>query len=396
MSQRFCTKCERTMDELQFYTYKNGEKVEICKKCMTMHIDNDNPETYMWLLKKMDVPYIKTEWDSLLYKAKEKAGPYKALTGMSVFGKYLSKMKLKQWGQYGWEDTERLQAEKEMKSAAAASQAPPTQSKEVLQEMYDNGEISEAEFLTLTEEPEVSGPPQDHYYPENNPYPIVNLPNPADDLTEEDMVYLVNKWGRLHKPEQLLFLETLYNNMMDSFDIQSASREDALKKLCKTSLKMEEAIDCGDVDTYQKYSRVYDLLSKSGRFSEAQNKDQAPSFLGSVSELVEYCEKEGGFIPRFVVDVPQDIVDRTIQDMNRYTYNLVTKEMGLGQQIEDAIKKIQIQREMEDSEDVTTDLDDAEQEVLNDLDFEEFYDAIQEDRDADAALMEGGDQDESQ
>ena len=396
MSQRFCTKCERTMDELQFYTYKNGEKVEICKKCMTMHIDNDNPETYMWLLKKMDVPYIKTEWDSLLYKAKEKAGPYKALTGMSVFGKYLSKMKLKQWGQYGWEDTERLQAEKEMKSAAAASQAPPTQSKEVLQEMYDNGEISEAEFLTLTQEPELSGPPQDHYYPENNPYPIVNLPNPADDLTEEDMVYLVNKWGRLHKPEQLLYLETLYNNMMDSFDIQSAAREDALKKLCKTSLKMEEAIDCGDVDTYQKYSRVYDLLSKSGKFSEAQNKDQAPSFLGSVSELVEYCEREGGFIPRFVVDVPQDIVDRTIQDMNRYTYNLVTKEMGLGQQIEDAIKKIQIQREMEDNEDVTTDLDDAEQEVLNDLDFEEFYDAIQEDRDADAALMEGGDQDESQ
>ena len=395
MSQRFCTKCERTMDELQFYTYKNGEKVEICKKCMTMHIDNDNPETYMWLLKKMDVPYIKTEWDSLLYKAKEKAGPYKALTGMSVFGKYLSKMKLKQWGQYGWEDTERLQAEKEMKSAAAASQAPPTQSKEVLQEMYDKGEISEAEFLTLTEEPEVSGPPQDRYYPENNPYPIINLPNPADDLTEEDMVYLVNKWGRLHKPEQLLYLETLYNNMMDSFDIQSASREDALKKLCKTSLKMEEAIDCGDVDTYQKYSRVYDLLSKSGKFSEAQNKDQAPSFLGSVSELVEYCEKEGGFIPRFVVDVPQDIVDRTIQDMNRYTYNLVTKEMGLGQQIEDAIKKIQIQREMEDSEDVTTDLDDAEQEVLNDLDFEEFFDVIQEDRDADAALTEGGDQDES-
>jgi hypothetical protein len=383
------------MDELQFYTYKNGEKVEICKKCMTMHIDNDNPETYMWLLKKMDVPYIKSEWDSLLYKAKEKAGPYKALTGMSVFGKYLSKMKLKQWNQYTWEDTERLQAEKEMKSAAAASQAPPTQSKEVLQEMYNNGEISEAEFLTLTEEPELTSPPQDQYYPENNPYPIVNLPNPADNLTEEDMVYLVNKWGRLHKPEQLLFLETLYNNMMDSFDIQSASREDALKKLCKTSLKMEEAIDCGDVDTYQKYSRVYDLLSKSGRFSEAQNKDQAPSFLGSVSELVEYCEKEGGFIPRFVTDVPQDIVDRTIQDMNRYTYNLVTKEMGLGQQIEDAIKKIQIQREMEDSEDVATDLEDAEQEVLNDLDFEEFYDAIQEDRDADAALTEGGDQDES-
>ena len=32
------------------------------------------------------------------------------MTGMSVFGKYLSKMKLKQWKDYGWADTEKLKA----------------------------------------------------------------------------------------------------------------------------------------------------------------------------------------------------------------------------------------------------------------------------------------------
>ena len=30
------------------------------------------------------------------------------MNGMSVFGKYLSKMKLKQWKDYSWADTERL------------------------------------------------------------------------------------------------------------------------------------------------------------------------------------------------------------------------------------------------------------------------------------------------
>jgi len=34
---------------------------------------------------------------------------------------------------------------------------------------------------------------------------------------------------------------------MDSFDIQGAARIDTLKMICKTSLKMNEAIDCGDI-----------------------------------------------------------------------------------------------------------------------------------------------------
>lgn len=35
--------------------------------------------------------------------------------GAATFGKYLSKMKLKQWKQYGWADTERLQEEDKLK-----------------------------------------------------------------------------------------------------------------------------------------------------------------------------------------------------------------------------------------------------------------------------------------
>ena len=59
-----------------------------------MHIDNFNPDTFLWILEKMDVPYIPEEWNSLRDKAFAK-DPYK-MNGMSVFGKYLSKMRMKQ------------------------------------------------------------------------------------------------------------------------------------------------------------------------------------------------------------------------------------------------------------------------------------------------------------
>ena len=104
-----CQKCKRKLKEIQFYTYKDGTKTELCKQCLTMHIDNFDPSTFLWLLEKMDVPYIEGEWNVLRDRAYAK-DPLK-MNGMSVFGKYLSKMKLNQWKKYSWADTEKLQEE---------------------------------------------------------------------------------------------------------------------------------------------------------------------------------------------------------------------------------------------------------------------------------------------
>ncbi len=91
---RMCQKCGRMKNaDTQFYQYKNKEKTELCKDCLTMHIDNYDPKTFLWLLEKMDVPYVPEEWNVLRDRA---AAKNPLLNGMSVFGKYLSKMKLKQ------------------------------------------------------------------------------------------------------------------------------------------------------------------------------------------------------------------------------------------------------------------------------------------------------------
>jgi len=57
------------------------------------------------------------------------------------------------------------------------------------------------------------------------------------ELTDEDRLYLRLKWGKAYKPDEWIELENLYNEMMESYDIQTAGHIDTLKLICKTSLK---------------------------------------------------------------------------------------------------------------------------------------------------------------
>jgi hypothetical protein len=87
------------------------------------------------------------------------------------------------------------------------------------------------------------------------------------------------------------------------------------------------------------------------------------------------CEREGGFIPRYCTDIPQDKVDYTIRDMQLYTHRLIAEDLGLGQQIEDTIKKMEIQRQMElDEKNASVE----EGIVLSDDDHSDYFEAIEE------------------
>ena len=136
-----------------FYTYKDGSKTKMCKNCLTMHIDNFDPETFLWLLKEFDVPYIPEEWNVLRDKAFAKDP--KKMNGMSVFGKYLSKMKLNQWNKYSWADTETLAAQKAQKRQEQKDEYNDYVEKtEIeLKEKLAAGEINEAEYKTLMPTP---------------------------------------------------------------------------------------------------------------------------------------------------------------------------------------------------------------------------------------------------
>ena len=382
----YCEKCNKTMGGDQFYSsnnlekYPNEGKLNQCKKCITMHVDNWNPDTYLWILQEIDVPYIPEEWNKLMATyAKDKS----KLTGLSILGRYLSKMKLKQFKDYRWKDSEFLQElnnskiEQTMKRQGYdAQQIAQAISKATFD--IPTEELTEPVYQPIEEKEE---PQEDYFAQQSGSDNDFN-----DDLTEEDRLYLRLKWGKTYKPEEWIRLEQLYKEMMDSYDIQTAGHIDTLKLICKTSLKANQLIDIGDVEGFQKMSKVYDSLMKSGKFTAAQNKSESGEFIDSISELVELCEKEG-FIPRYYTETPMDKVDETLADLKGYTRSLVTEEMNLGNLIENAVKEMARQESKEEDKDTEDDLDIEEIETLKDEDFESYNDFLEEEISADSDLM---------
>ena len=392
MAKYFCNKCNRTLDEDSFYTYKDGTKCELCKACLTLHINNFEPDTFLWILEKFDIPYIEPEWNVLRDRAYQK-DPYK-MNGMSVFGKYLSKMKLKQFtkdGKNHWADTEwwKAKLERERKELGEKEEKAKQRLEEI-KAAYEEGSISEAQYQTyIAVNPTQLPPPtaivppppadagQSDIYPVNGGFEEVELVDVGADLTQEDKVYLAMKWGRLYHADQWVKLEQLYNEFINSFDIQDAARTDTLKKICKTSLKMDEAIDCGDIDTYQKLSRVYDAMMKAAKFTEAQKKEEKAGEFDSVGQIVYFAEKEKGAIPRHDITTPLDIVDKAIANLKKYNHDLVVNDPALSQMFENFIKR------RESAEAHKADLKKAAEEghdyvEVEDADYLEFNKLLQE------------------
>lgn len=359
MARYRCEKCSKEMEEINFYKYRDGSYVELCKKCLTMHVDVFDPTTFTWLLQKLDVPYIPQEWNAVIENKMAKK-PDKPISHSAVFGSYLSKTKLKQWKEYYWADNDRIQ-ELFFNRAAQASEEQ-AELDAMYQEQFEAGQITEAQYKTLASTRQRNDQLMQSlsvgvtpFLGNDNPYNETEfidesiLPDPEAELTQEDKIYLAMKWGKLYKPSEWIALEKDYHEMTESFDIQDADSKNTLILLCKTNLKANQAIDSGDIEGYQKLAKVSESLRKSAKFTAQQNKDEKGDFVDSIGELIIMCEREG-FIPRFCTDIPQDKVDFTLRDQKDYIYKLVTQDLGFGQQIEDALKKIEVQRQIEEEE----------------------------------------------
>lgn len=387
----YCEKCHKTKQEKDFYGSNNLEKyptgkLNICKSCISLHVDNWNPDTYLWILQECDVPYIPSEWTGLMQKyAKD---PQK-LTGATILGRYLAKMHLKQHRDYRWADSEFLQELDKSKIETSMKQAGKSMS-EISQA------IADSQVQVLPERPaEIQSTVQPGYG--TNYFEEPDDDDLGSELTDEDKKYLRLKWGKTYRPEEWIRLEQLYNDMMQSYDIQTAGHIDTLKKICKTSLKSDQLLDIGDVDGAQKMIKMYDTLMKSGKFTEAQNKAEKGDIVDSVSEIVNMCEKDG-FIPRYYVDGPQDKVDRVLEDLQKYTRTLVVEEMGLGPMIEKVAKQLEEDMEAKMANNGAEDEDEAleeslfeetEEEPLTADDLLQLMDQEDEDANADEELLDG-------
>ena len=395
-----CSRCGTELTSVNYYRHHDGEYDDMCKQCLCAHVNNFDPTTFEWILKKLDYPYVPQEWEKTLKQAIDKHGIDK-LTGISVMGRYISRMKLNAWKEYTYKDSEELQK----RYTQATNLDDDT--RDELKAKLEAGEISKAEYDTyagplVTKDNTVSMLGVEEYIasqptpaiiepvplpiPRSTPFsslvPEEQTPAPVEEplfdveLSKEELTQLRIKWGS-YKTDEYLQLESFYNDMLESFEIQDADSLAALKLICKTQLKMNQAIDMEDFDSYQKLSKVYNDMRKSAKFTAAQNKEESLNAFDSVGQIVAFCEKEDGAIPRFDFTVDPDIVDKTLADNKQYLYDLVTQDTALGKQIEEVIAKMnKIQLEGQE---------------LTDEDFIEYFQEEEQQRNED---WEGSEEDE--
>ena len=443
-----CAKCGKTKKETDFYKIPNTDKrCDLCKTCLTMYIDNRRPDTFKWILKKMDVPYVEKKWVELANKSYMKNpatfGP------MSVIGTYLRTMNMEQYNNLKYADSEKINNKKFQQDKKKQQNIKGTSYDEEFEnrllESLKAGKISQAEYNTMSRksvldsinekmrqgEEEVASNPDsvldknELEVPENTVdseeikknadvisaakvveqeflakkaeeekkkkqskeaeepepqvldlmpdvasslgvNPVENISNaPLDitgemqndfipdvarideaqiteSLTEDDIKYLSLKWGLLYKPSEWVKMEELYQKYAADYEL-STDREQVLKNICKTDLKMNQALDVGDIKTFKDLQGANDMLRKSGKFTDSQKQEEKKRDIDSIGELVAFVESKGGIIPRKddPINVPQDKIDFIINDMKNYTDNLVKNELGLGNLIESYIKKLE-------------------------------------------------------
>ena len=340
-TKKTCRKCGRSMNEkTNFYLSKDKSYLPICKKCMTMHINIFNESTIKPLCRELDIPFISHEWDVLVDRYKD--NPKTSAT--AIFGRYLSKMKLSQYKDYTYKDTERFlkdsylqeieeikKEEEKINKYRATLEEEVGESIELESEDIQNIDFESmssdglAEFLKRQDEKETQRKHnEDMFY---------------SDLTPEDRAYLIGKWGRTYTIAECIILEKLFLEMVQSYEINTASHMDYLLKICRLSLKIDQSLEVNDIDGFNKLVKVYDMLMKSAKFTAQQNLLPQDEVFDSISELTQMCEEDGEAIPRYHSE-RQDVVDITIANMNNYTKKLVMDDLNLSDMIEGYLNKM--------------------------------------------------------
>ena len=321
-----CQRCGRTMNGAEYYTTKEGEYYPVCKVCLTSVIDSKKPKTFLDILKTFDVPFIKEMWLETCKKQYVK-NPER-YSSASVFGTYLRTMKMGKYRNYGYDDAEEAtkfyldrqtryrKSDESILGDMNNTQLPQTPAptiidsslgtnppelsqeqgediwevptevpQEPVQEPNDEDEL---DFASMISDVRKENAKQDYLsssYFGGDPgdRKIQRESEIAAELTPDDIMRLSIKWGDDYRPTEWIRMEETYRKYANEFEM-NVDREEVLKKMCKTSLKMDQALDDGNIADYTKLQSAFDALRKSGKFTEAQNKDNLRTYLDRLSK----------------------------------------------------------------------------------------------------------------
>ena len=153
------------------------------------------------------------------------------------------------------------------------------------------------------------------------------------------------KWGNYTFTE-LIQLENLFNQTIDTFDINNPFQIESVKKACKLSVAIDRAIAGGD-DTKDVSALIssYNAVLKTAKIEDMIDSANT-DVIRNVSDLVQYLE-ENNFEFEYYDKVERDIVDQTINVLKEHTTNLVLESTGLEATLNQIKESYEAQKQME-------------------------------------------------
>ena len=222
----------------------------------------------------------------------------------------------------------------------------------------------------------------DHYEPlrwadENERWRQARQEGTIDDeikeLGEAKLKRLRKEWSGSYKPEQLLWLDKFYNNIIATQNVSTPILQEKARDFCELQLHIKEGLRAG-VDV-KKMMDAADNIVKVYHF-EASNAKSAADF-ESVGELMVYYGKKG-WHPNWHNE-PQDSIDFMMENIQNYLKRLVLNEGNFAEQVEDKKARYNMTERLEEIENEKVDFDE-----MADIEYEG-------DKELAAELMQGED-----
>lgn len=192
-------------------------------------------------------------------------------------------------------------------------------------------------------------------------------------LYEKKRKQLQDRWGANYDDEALRYLESLYNGLMTTQNVNGALQVDQAIKICKMSYEIDCRIREGT--EFDKLLASYDKLVKAAEFTPKNVKNI--NDFDSVGELIKWLEKRG-WVNSFYDGVTRDIVDETIKNIQNFNQRLYTNESGIGDEITRRINALREAKQIEEESyygtNQTYDLDSYDNDGYIDLMREEQFD----------------------
>lgn len=268
-THKVCSKCNKNkLAKDNYYlaasdTIHSDSRLGICKICLESVAKVTNVEHFINILRQIDRPFIKKEYDA-------------SLANKNPFGEYMRRLGM-----------------------------PQNKTLTYLDSSFEGA----LEYMEAKTSDELDKK--------------VKLEDKVKFKITPDILV---KWGSNYNETELYQLETFYSAMTTANSINTPQHREQLKLLCKLNLEQNKALDDGKINDFKNLNTQYNKILENSGFRPIDKVSGGESIgIRTFSQIWEEIEKDG-FIEPYPYEEKQDIIDKTIMYMGNYTRKLLNMQ----------------------------------------------------------------------